>query len=216
MLEERFHESLTRAYRRVPGAGDPAPDEDRIVFGGISWEQYLAIDEERGPEAPAPRLYYLDGQLEITATSRRHEHKKKWIDWLLLEFLGLHDIDVFAYGQATLRKLQGAGAEPDESWCFGEDKPTPDLVLEVALTSGGLDKLDVYGRFGVPEVWFWRRDALEVWTLRPDRSGYEGPASASRVLPALDLALLTRCLDLPTWREARRAFREAAASAPRG
>lgn len=208
LLEDRFHEPLVRAHRRVPAAH--APDEDRMILGGISWEQYLAVDEERGSDAPAPRLYYLDGQLEIMTTSRRHEHLKKWIDWLVLEFVGESDIEVFAYGQATLQRLREAGAEPDESWCFGQDKPVPDLVLEVALTSGGLDKLEIYRHLGVPEVWFWRSGALEVWNLRAEGTGYDGPAAASRQLPGLDLALLTRCLELPTWREARRTFREAA------
>lgn len=76
------------------------------------------------------------------------------------------------------------------------------------MTSGGLDKLEIYRRFPVPEVWFWRRDGLEIWNLNDDASAYEGPARASRLLPDLNLALIERCLALPTWREARRAFQK--------
>src|SRR5437868_12176215 len=81
------------------------------------------------------------------------------------------------------------------------------LVLEVALTSGGLDKLEIYRRFAVAEVWFWRKGALEIWTLRRDCSGYDGPAIKSRLLPRLEVGALTRCLRLGSWRQARKAFR---------
>lgn len=60
---------------------------------------------------------------------------------------------------------------------------------------------------GVPEVWLWRKSALEIWTLRPDKSGYDGPARKSRLLRGLDVDLLERCLALPSWRGARSAFR---------
>lgn len=84
----------------------------------------------------------------------------------------------------------------------------PDLVLEITLTSGGVSRLEVYRRFRVPEVWFWRRDAVEIFALLPDGFGYEQVAQ-SRLLPRLDLALLERCVRIASWREARRAFRAA-------
>lgn len=107
-----------------------------------------------------------------------------------------------------MRILKEAGAEPDESWCLNEDKEFPDIVLEIALTSGGIDKLEVYQRFAIAEVWVWRKDALEVWKLRRDASSYEGPVRKSRLLPGLDFRMVTRCLGLPSWREARRLFRQ--------
>ena len=80
------------------------------------------------------------------------------------------------------------------------------MVLEIALTSGGVSKLEVYRRFQVPEVWFWRREGMEIFALRPDGSGYER-VSHSGLLPQLDVALLERCVRIASWREARRAFR---------
>ena len=79
-------------------------------------------------------------------------------------------------------------------------------MLEIALTSGGVSKLEVYRRFQVPEAWFWRRNGLEIFALRPDESSYER-VSQSRLLPQLDVALLERCVRIASWREARRAFR---------
>src|SRR5207249_4126111 len=98
--------------------------------------------------------------------------------------------------------------EPDESWCIREEAEFPHLVVEVALTSGGISKLELYRRFGIGEVWVWRKEKIEVWSLREDRSAYE-LVKESGVLPGFDFALLARCLAMmPRWNEARRAFRE--------
>jgi Uma2 family endonuclease len=104
------------------------------------------------------------------------------------------------------RALQQAGAEPDESWCLDEEKEFPDLVLEIALTSGGVNKLELYRRFQVPEVWFWREGRLRVFVLRPDGSAYQ-EVSRSRLLPKLDITLLDRCASIRSWQQARRQFR---------
>ncbi len=111
-------------------------------------------------------------------------------------------------GQATMRlALKEAGAEPDESWCIAEEKEFPDLVLEIALTSGGVSKLEIYRRFKVPEVWFWRRGKLEIFAL--DSSENYQLLRASRLLPGLDIALLERCVGIRSWQQARRTFRSA-------
>ena len=101
--------------------------------------------------------------------------------------------------------LKAAGAEPDESWCIGPEKEFPDLVLEIALTSGGVNKLEIYRRFKVPEVWFWRRNQLEVFAL--DNSGNYSGAQQSRLLPGLNISLLERCVAIPSWQKARQTFR---------
>jgi hypothetical protein len=45
------------------------------------------------------------------------------------------------------RKKQ-AGGEPDESYCIGIDKAFPDLAIEVVVTSGGINRLDLFHRLG--------------------------------------------------------------------
>ena len=102
-------------------------------------------------------------------------------------------------------KMKAAGAEPDESWCIGEEKEFPDVVLEIALTSGGVKKLKIYRQFHVPEVWFWRRNKLEIFAL--DTSGNYERSKKSRVLPDLDIALIERCVAIHSWQEARQSFR---------
>ncbi len=190
---------------------EPLPDgtepEERLIICGLSWQRYLDLDKALGDDRPGPRFYFLDGDLEIMTTSKEHERIKTWIGDLLAIYFDEIEDEIMPRGQATMRlALKEAGAEPEESWCLGDEKEFPDLVLEIALTSGGLNKLEIHRRFGVREAWFWRRYALEVFALLPDGSGYE-PVSPSRLLPQLDVALLERCVKIASWREARRAFR---------
>ena len=190
---------------------DPLPDgtepEERLIICGISWQRYLALDKALGDDRPGPRFYYLEGDLEIMTTSKEHERIKKWLASLVEIYLEEKAIEIMPRGQATMRlALKEAGAEPDESWCIWEEKEFPDIVLEIALTSGGVSKTEIYRRFHVPEVWFWRRGKLEIFKLRTDGSGYDRVAR-SGLLPDLDPALLERCVQIRSWLEARRAFR---------
>ncbi len=205
-LEEQRNavEELLRP-ERLPDGTEP---EERVVYSGISWESYLAFDKRLGDDRPGPRLYYLDGELEIMSTSEEHERVKKWLGDLLAVYFEEKEIEIMPRGQATMRRaLKAAGAEPDESWCIRGEKKFPDLVLEIALSSGGIKKLEVYQRFAVPEVWLWRRNRLEIFVL--SRSGHYEASPSSRLLPGLDLALLERCVAIRSWQRAHRTFRAA-------
>lgn len=201
----------SRAYtefllpERLADGNEP---EVRLIHCGMSWERYLAFDKALGDDRPGPRFYYLDGELEVMSTSEEHERIKEWLGDFVADYFFETGIEVMPRGQATMRSaLKKAGAEPDKSWCIGTAKEFPDLVLEIALTSGGVSKLELYRRFHVPEVWFWRRGKLQVFALLGDRSGYEELTLRSRLLPDLDITLLERCVAISTWQEARRAFR---------
>lgn len=201
-----------RAYVELL-APEPSADglepESRVVHCGMSWESYLAFDKALGDDRPGPRFYYLAGDLEIMTTSAEHERIKKWLADFMADYFMEIGIEITPLGQATMREeLEKVGAEPDESWCLHEEKTYPDIVLEIALTSGGIRKLDLYQRFPVPEVWIWRKARLEIFALRTDGSGYDPVETGrSRLLPDLDISLLERCVVIRSWREARHAFR---------
>src|SRR5690349_11671031 len=180
--------------------------EQRVVHYGISWNRYLAIDKKLGDDRPVPRLYFLDGELEIMTTSNEHERIKKWIGGFMDLYFDETGIEIMPRGQATMRHpLKEAGAEPDESWCIGEEREFPDLVLEIALTSGGVNKLEIYRRFKVPEVWIYRRNQIEIYSL--GRSGRYSKMQRSKLLRGLDISLLECCLRIDSWQQARHAFR---------
>ena len=135
-------------------------------------------------------MTFLEGALEIMSPSRTHEVTKKQIARLLELFCLERNIPLFGYGSTTLRKEEHQrGLEPDECYSRGSDKDVPDIAIEVVVTRGTIDKLDVYSRLGIREVWVFEDDAFRLFTLRGDR--YE-PLASSEVLPEPDLAEIAR------------------------
>ncbi|MEM0980409.1 MAG: Uma2 family endonuclease, partial [Cyanobacteria bacterium P01_H01_bin.58] len=82
----------------------------------------------------------------------------------------------------------------------------PDIAIEIVLTSGGIDKLDVYKGLGVREVWFWENQTFSLYGLINPNSGYE-TLTASRLLPQLDLTILAQFIDNPNQTQAVKAYR---------
>ena len=78
-------------------------------------------------------------------------------------------------------------------------------MIEVVWTSGGIDKLEVYRRLGVGEVWFWEDDVLAAYVLGRQRHERR---ERSACLPGLDLALVSRLARLATVNEAVEALLE--------
>lgn len=55
-----------------------------MVYCGLTWERYLAIDQALGGEdRGGPRLFYLDGQLEFVNASAKHEWWKALVSFFL-------------------------------------------------------------------------------------------------------------------------------------
>jgi len=186
---------------------DDTPLEDKIVvLRGATWADYQRHLEMRG-DAAGPRIAYLEGNLEIMTPSRPHESIKSTIGCLVEIWCLENDVEFSPYGSWTLESKDDArGVEPDECYVFGSisSPERPDLAIEVVWTSGGVDKLAIYSKLGVREVWFWRRGQVTAYALRGDR--YE-QLSASEVLPGLDLTELAEHLDRPTTSQAIREYR---------
>ncbi len=162
--------------------------EQRVVLQGLSWQQYEGLLETLGNEFPSLRLSYLEGILEIMTTSPEHEELKKTIGMLMEAYFQETRTRFHAVGSATFRKAaKQRGLEPDECYCLERKKEFPDLAIEVVLTSGSVDKLEIYRGLGVEEVWFWQEGQFSIYHLRS--SSYE-KVVRSELLPELDLSLL--------------------------
>ncbi|WP_088243586.1 Uma2 family endonuclease [Calothrix rhizosoleniae] len=179
--------------------------EERFLANGVSWQQYEAI-MVRLQDNSSIRVTYLDGVLEILSPSRRHEGTKKRIATLLEVYFEETDTEYFPLGSTTFRRQEKkGGTEPDESYCIGVEKEFPDLAVEIVFTSGGTDKLAVYQRLSVTEVWFWENEQFQVYRLRKD--GYEA-ITRSELLANLDLNLLAEYVRHPHQLQAVKAFRQ--------
>ena len=188
---------------------DDRPRDDHIVVLRGTWADYQRLMENRGDRS-APRFKFLEGAIEIMSPSWDHEAIKSMVGCLVEVWCLERGVEFSTVGSWTIEdEAAERGAEPDECYVFGEQQTRPsrpDLAIEVVWTSGGLDKLDVYRKLGVREVWIWRKGVLTPWRLSGDT--YE-QRTTSDALPGLDLVELASFVDRPTTSAAIRAYREA-------
>jgi Uma2 family endonuclease len=199
-IDRRIAPRYARHGMSIPAPKSHEHDSDadqHLIMFNVPWSRYEAQLALRG-EHSVPRVSYLDGAMELMSPSYTHERVNSNIGRLVEAFLRESGIEYQPVGSWTLKsEAMAAGAEPDECYVFGDVAPEPeperpDLAIEVVRTHGGLNKLEIYRRLGVTEVWFWRKGTITVHVLRGER--YE-QAPRSQHLPELDLPLLTTFLD---------------------
>jgi len=207
------------AANRLDASPDPRTIDHFVYLRG-SWEDYEKLLAMRG-EGSVPRITYLKGVIELMSPSRYHEIDKKRFARLFEAWSEVAGVQLEGYGSWTLKdQKQERGAEADECYTIGrtavDDHDRPDVAIEVVWTSGGIDKLEVYRKLGVREVWFYERGSLRFFALRGavgDKSYTEIPCS--ELLPQLPRDLLLTCMREPDQTAALRALR-AALRAPGG
>lgn len=184
---------------------------DERVYMRVDWAGYEALDRARG-ERSVPRITYLDGVAELMSPSRFHERINYRIGRLIEAYCTGRGIVIEGYGSWTLKDERlDTGAEPDCCFVFSTQLPEerPDLSVEVVWTSGGLDKLEVWRRLRVPEVWFWIDDVITIHSLGPN--GYEQVERSPR-LPELELSKIYELLELESTQEGVKRMEAYAAS----
>ena len=139
--------------------------EEIFLFNNVSWSDFdellESVTDQRGI-----LFRYLEGELEIMAPSHNHELVVERFGTLLECYFVEKDIDYIALGSKTLKKESvKRGIEPDKCFFFSEDQEFPDLAIEVVITSGGIDLLEIYKEFGVQEVWFWEKGKISMFSL---------------------------------------------------
>ena len=169
--------------------------EQRVLLSAIGWETYerLLADHE---DSSAPRFAYDRGALEIMSPLPEHEKYNRALAALVevvAEELGL---DFENLGSTTFRRedLQ-RGFEPDSCFYIQHEPairgksaldlhvdPPPDLVIEIGITHLSLDKLPIYAAIGVPEVWRYDGQRLEMRALD---GGRYVDRSESQALPGV-------------------------------
>jgi Uma2 family endonuclease len=175
----------------------PSADE-RLVMHDVSWQEFETMLALRG-DRRRPRVAYLDGVLELMSPSHQHEWIKSNIGRLIEAVFFEYGYRFNIFGEWLLKRREDeAGVEPDECYCFDPagraPKERPDLVIQVVWTSGGVNKLEIYRRLAVPEIWFWRKNAIEVYVL--GANGYER-SSSSACVPQVDLGFICELLARP-------------------
>jgi Uma2 family endonuclease len=170
-------------------------DSTVMLFSNLTWREFRVVEQLL--DRSGYRFSFLDGVLEILKMpGELHETMKKRISGLLELYLLLAGFEFSPTGSMTLEsEPDQAKREPDESYRLKPDSKRPDLLLEVVVTSGGLNKLELYKRFKISEVWFWEDGVLDLYHLRQEGEtlSYE-KITQSEEVPGIDLELLKQCV----------------------
>ncbi len=154
--------------------------EKRILRHNVSWEEFENILTEMG-DTRGSRVAYDQGTLEIFMPSKTHEYYKEIIAHLIIYLADELEMDYVVLGATTWkRKDLLKGAEPDNCFYIQNEPvirakileidisqdPPPDLILEVDYTSPSLNKLPIYAGLGVPELWVYDLQYLDIYHLQ--------------------------------------------------
>jgi Uma2 family endonuclease len=183
---------------------DQPVHEQRVVVHPVSWETYEKLLADLIDQS-SPRLCYDRGTLEIMSPSPEHERVNRLLALLIDLTAEELDIDIESLGSMTLKREDFArGFEPDscfyiqhESQIRGKNTldftidPPPDLVIEIDITSGSLEKFPLYAEVGVPEIWRYDGQRFCIHQLTADRY-IESETSA--VLPLLTRTVIAASL----------------------
>jgi Uma2 family endonuclease len=159
----------------TPARRTPPP---RFFLDTVDWRTYSRLLRALG-DRPGVRLTYDRGRLEIMSPLPEHEHDAylsgRFID-VLTEELGL---PVVAGRSTTLRlRSKQRGLEPDNCYWIAHEAqvrgkkridlrvdPPPDLAIEGDVTRSSLDRMAIYAKLGVPEVWRLSEQMLTIQVL---------------------------------------------------
>jgi Uma2 family endonuclease len=168
-----------------------------VVLGGVPWEIYDRLRSEESNRNL--RMTYCEGTLQMMSPSKLHERIAHLLGRFVDAWTEECEVTVQGCGATTFRRedLQ-RGLEPDRCYYVqhepevrGRDEldlsrdPPPDLAIEVDIHGGSDHRMAIYAALGVPEVWRWKNETLEVFSLTPD-GGYTGGAT-SRILTGFPL-----------------------------
>jgi Uma2 family endonuclease len=193
----------SRVRRAARKAAAPVADAV-LTLWDIHWDTYLQLDEQS--QGTATRLTFFQGRLDIMTLSTDHERIKNTLHDLIVTHLFDEDIEFVSEGSATRRVSPSLGKEPDDSFIFGgKPKSSPDLVIEINLTSGGVDKLEFYASLQVPEIWIYQPSGLSAHAL--DGSAYKR-IRKSRHLPKFNLSLASELANWPLTSKAVKEYRK--------
>lgn len=149
------------------------------ILHNVSWEEFETLLSEMGDNRSC-RIAYDQGTLEIRMPSQKHEYYKGIIRDLIKYLAEELDLDCEAIGSTTWkRKDLLKGAEPDNCFYIQNEPairsvkpnidlskdPPPDLILEIDYKSPSLNKQPIYAGLGVPEIWCYNMEIIQIYQL---------------------------------------------------
>ncbi|MBG1269848.1 Uma2 family endonuclease [Nostoc sp. WHI] len=169
--------------------------EKLVTVADVSWEEFKGIEAQLKDNRNV-RLSYLSGILEIMSPiGDKHEYVKTTLGYLLEAYMRELGIRFYGRGGFTIEEPGYASGTPDESYCIGSNKETPDIIIEVIVTSGTINRKELYKPKKVPEIWFWKSNQIKIFRL--NAAGEYEEVNRSSFFPNLDPALLLQYIAHP-------------------
>jgi Uma2 family endonuclease len=198
--------TIRTTHTEVLEATEHLPDGATLLIHSFDWDEYERLLVDLG-NSPHLRLSYDSGNLRILSISSEHDQYATAIEGLILTFCDEFEITLEGLGCATWRSQALAkGVEADASYyiqnaqrIIGKRKidlatdPPPDLVVEVDLSTDARHKFPIYGALGVPEIWRYDGEVIQLYLLR---DGDYVEAGTSEVLPGLPRDLFIESLNV--------------------
>jgi Uma2 family endonuclease len=191
-----------RRQRKQPKLQPPAEQLIRLSF--IDWPTYVAYSDGLGPRRV--RVTYADGEMELMTVSREHELAKTLLARLVEALSEELEIEAEGAGSMTFRREDLLrGMEPDECYWIQHESimrgrtsfdpqrdPAPDLGIEVEISRSTMNRMEIYAKLKIPEVWTWDGQTLRFFGLVRGRRYEE--ITHSRAFPMLKAEDLQRFL----------------------
>lgn len=178
--------------------------EQKVILHNVSWQTYERLLHEQQANRNI-RLNYDRGMLEIMILSLKRERLKHMIATLVELLAGELAIDIEGAGSTPFRREDLLrGFEPDACFYIQNAEhirskenidlivdPPPDLVIEIDISHGSLDKLPIFASLGVSEVWRYEGQHITLLTLQ---NGHFSSQSKSTVLPGVSVETLAELI----------------------
>lgn len=221
---------LALKYLVTPNTATPAPSAEvlltvpigkSVLLENVSWQTFETLLVELGDHRAA-RLAYDRGILEIMAPLPEHEYYKEAVGVLVQDLADVLDLDYETLGSTTWKRQDLlAGVEPDNCFYFQNEQvirgkldfdlttdPPPDLVLEIDLTSKSLDRLPIYLRLGVPEIWRYDKGQIKIYQLQNQAYVETSTSLAFPLFPVQEIIPFIQQHRAAGKKSMRRAFRD--------
>ena len=185
---------------------DQPTQEKLVTVPDVSWEEFKGI-EALLKDNRNVRLSYLSGKLEIMSPiGDKHEKVKSTFGLLLQAYMKELGIRFYRRGGFTLEEPGYASGTPDESYNIDIEREDPDIIIEIIITSGTINRRQLYQPKRIPEVWFWKSDTIKIFRL--NAAGEYEEVNRSSFFPNLDSALLLQYIAMPDQYNAVREFEQ--------
>ena len=160
-----------------------------VVLEGVTWRQYVELRDN--PQNDHVRMTFDQGGLELMSPTRLHERVRILIAKCIDVWVEERRIPIQSCGSTTFRREDlERGIEPDNCYYIQHESavrerdeidlsidPPPDLAIEVDLSCSSFSRMPTYAGLGIPEVWRWQKEKLQLYRLDASQRYVEASAS---------------------------------------